>query len=127
VTRHVAVVAVLSMLHSFVAAPMTHEHVNNDRAHPESFVHTHFSSHGTSADGRSEVSEGEKGEVTYLDIFQVQTVSASLPHFVVTSAFRISSESSSYGFVPRVEPNAHAPPIVPSLPARSPPLYLPTT
>lgn len=124
VTRLVGIVALLSVLPSFVTAPLTHEHANNGGPRAESFVHAHFSSHLKSSDSRSEIGHGEKGEIRYLDLFQAQPVSASVPHFVVTSAFRISSESSSHGFVVLVEPNALAPPLVLSLPARSPPAHL---
>jgi hypothetical protein len=124
VTRLVGIVALLSLLSSFVTAPLTHEHATNGGLHAESFVHAHFSSHLNSSDSRSEIGHGEKGEIRYLDLFQAHPVSASVPYFVVTSAFRISSESSSYGVVVLVEPNAHAPPLVLSLPARSPPAHL---
>src|SRR5581483_3964681 len=123
VTRHVAIVGLLSLLPSFVAAPLTHEHANTS-SQGHRFVHAHFSPHVKSGHGGSEIDHKEKGEIRYLDLFQAQTASASIPHFFVTSDFRISSESSSYGFVLLVEPNAHAPPLVMSVPARPPPAYL---
>lgn len=124
VTRHVAIVGLLSLLPSFVAAPLTHEHANNAGQGRGTFIHAHFSPHLKSGHGGSEIDHKEKGEVRYLDLFQAQTASPSIPHFCLTSAFRISSESSSYGFVLLIEPNAHAPPLVMSVPARPPPAYL---
>ena len=123
-TRHVAIVGLLSLLPSFVAAPLTHEHANNTAQGRGTFIHAHFSPHLKSGQGGSEIDHKEKGEVRYIDLFQAQTASPSIPHFFVASAFHISGESSSYGFVLLIEPNAHAPPLVGCVPARSPPSYL---
>ncbi len=112
VRRLVGIVGLVALLPSFVMAPLAHEHVNGGGLHPESVVHAHFYPHLTTGNNRREIGHEDKGEIRYLDLFQAQTVSATAPHFLITSAFRISSESSSYGFVLLVEPNAHDPPLV---------------